>query len=256
MRMKLITLSIMIKKYLFLLLSVILSACSGGHMDKPLIGISSGVTNGVTSQLGDSYIEAVTLAGGVPVIIPTVRNDEEAARVVAAFDGIIFSGGEDVQPSYYSEAVLNETVKWNIIRDVSDIALARAALAQKKPILGICRGSQLMNVAMGGTLYQDIPTQLPDAVRHSRGASHMIGLDHSGFLYRIYGSDSLMVNSFHHQGVKDPAPSIKIVARSADGFVEAFESGNVWGVQFHPEKMIQSGDHSWVPLFSEWMKGM
>ena len=246
----------MSKKSFLFLLALVLTACSAGHKGGPVIGISCGVSSGGTSSLGDSYVEAVNLAGGIPVMIPTVRNDEEAARVVALFDGIIFSGGEDVQPSYYSEAVLNETVNWNIIRDVSDIALARAALAQKKPILGICRGSQLMNVAMGGTLIQDIPTQVPQTVGHSRGNMHMIGLEKDGFLYRIFGADSIRVNSFHHQGVKDPAPSVKIVARTGDGVVEAYEADKVWGVQFHPEKMIQDGDLSWVPIFSEWMKVM
>lgn len=240
---------------LFLFLTIALSACSG-HADKPVIGISCGVTSGGTSQLGQAYVESVTLAGGIPVIIPTVRSDEEAADLVALFDGIIFSGGEDVQPSIYGEEVLNETVKSNVPRDVSDFALAKAALSLKKPILAICRGAQLMNVAMGGSLYQDIPSQVPDAVVHGGGAMHKIGLEHDGFLYRIYGTDSLSVNSFHHQGVKDPAPSLKIAARTSDGLVEAFETPLVWAVQFHPEKMIHEGDRSWVPVFSEWMKGM
>ena len=154
-----------------------------------------------------------------------------------------------MDPARYGETVLNGTVEIDSLRDRSDFLLARAAIASGKPVLAICRGSQLLNVVLGGSLYQDIPTQCPDALRHSDGAMHDIGLAEGSVLARIYGPDSLNVNSMHHQAVKDPAPGITITGRAADGTVEAWETPNIWAVQFHPEKMLRAGDERWIPLF-------
>lgn len=242
------------RKYLasILLLIMAVTACSAPR--KPLIGISCSRSSSGSTLLATSYTEAVAKAGGVPVVIPTVASREEADGVVAALDGIIFSGGEDVNPAWYGEAILNETVKIDAVRDHSDSLLARAALDSGKPILGICRGEQLLNVIMGGSLYQDIPAQIPQTIGHSGGASNKIGLEGESILSRLYGADSLEVNSFHHQAVKDPAPGIRITARSDDGVVEAYEKGRIWAVQFHPEKMLQLGDEKWLKLFEAFNK--
>ena len=161
-------------------------------------------------------------------------------------------GGEDVDPSRYGEEVWNETVYVDSIRDNSDFLLAEAALASGKPILAICRGHQMMNVAMGGSLIQDIPTQVPDSLRHGGGAMHKIGVEKDSFLYRLYGQDSLEVNSFHHQAVKDPAPGVRVTARAPDGVIEAYEAPGVIAVQFHPEKMVED-DPFWLPLFEAYV---
>lgn len=237
------------KKYLafFLLTALALSACSAPQ--KPLIGISCSRSSSGSTLLATAYTEAVSKAGGVPVVIPTLATREEADAVLAALDGVIFSGGEDIAPAWYGEEILNETVHIDAVRDHSDSLLARAALASGKPILGICRGEQLLNVIMGGSLYQDIPTQIPQTVGHSGGATNRIALEGESFLSRLFGTDSLLVNSYHHQAVKDPAPGIRITAHSDDGITEAYENNQVWAVQFHPEKMLQKGDEKWLKLF-------
>jgi len=189
----------------------------------------------------------------VPVILPTVQTAAQAEELLSRLDGIVFSGGEDVSPAYYGETKLNSTVECDSIRDLSDSLLARAALRSGKPVLAICRGSQLMNVMLGGSLYQDIPSQRPDAVVHA-DTTHLVGLEPGSLLYRLYGPDSLKVNSFHHQAVKAEAPGITVVARAADGIVEAWETPQVTAVQFHPEKMLAAGDDSWLAFFEAWLE--
>ena len=210
------------------------------------MGITCSRSRSGSTVLPTTYSDAVSKAGGVPLVIPTVSSMEQAAAVVAAVDGIVFSGGEDVNPAWYGEEVLNETVEIDFVRDRSDSLLARAALAAGKPVLAICRGSQLMNVIMGGSLWQDLPSQL--GVSHS-DVVHNISVEPGSFLARIYGSDSLKVNSMHHQAVKDVASGVTVCSRSSDGVVEAWEAPHVWAVQFHPEKMLASGDNRWLPLF-------
>lgn len=240
------------KRFLVLLPLVLTLACSrpGGA----LIGITSSRSGSGATLLSSAYTEAVSKADGVPVVLPTVASAAEAEAVVAALNGIVFSGGEDINPAWYGEDVLNETVHRNPVRDHSDSLLARAALASGKPILAICRGEQLMNVMLGGSLYQDIPTQIHQTVGHGGGAVHKVGLEEKSLLAELYGTDSLEVNSFHHQCVKTPAPGIRITARSAEGVVEAFETAQITAVQFHPEKMLQSGDTRWLPFFKAFVK--
>ncbi|MBO6238792.1 MAG: gamma-glutamyl-gamma-aminobutyrate hydrolase family protein [Bacteroidales bacterium] len=237
-------------RLLFLAL-VLLAACACGRVSAPLVGISCSQSGTRSDALSRNYSEAILRAGGTPVIIPTLTTEAEAERVLARLDGIVFSGGEDINPGWYGEEPLNETVEVNASRDRSDSLLARAALRSGKPVLAICRGEQLMNVILGGSLWQDIPTQLPDAHVH-RGVSHRIGMTGEGFLTRIYGPDSLEVNSRHHQAVKDPAPGIRVTARSDDGLVEAWETPQVWAVQFHPEAMLQD-DARWLALFEAYL---
>ena len=240
------------RRYLFLLPTVLLLAvCSCSRVSTPLIGISCSQPGTRTDGLSRNYSEAILRAGGTPVIIPTLTSDQQAEQVLARLDGIVFSGGEDVNPAWYGEEILNETVGVNTSRDRSDSLLARAALRSGKPILAICRGEQLMNVILGGSLYQDIPAQLPNAHAH-QGVSHKIGLTEGGFLARLYGPDSLLVNSRHHQAAKDPAPGIRIAAWSDDGILEAWENDQVWAVQFHPEALLVE-DARWLSLFSAYL---
>ncbi len=241
------------KRYLILLPAIlIVVACSSPKA--PLIGITCSRSTSGATTLATTYTEAISKAGGVPVVIPTVSTREEADAILCTLDGIVFSGGEDVNPAWYGEKILNETVHIDSVRDRSDSLLARASLTSGKPILAICRGAQLMNVILGGSLYQDIPTQIPGADSHGGGARNRIGLEEGSVLGRIYGLDSLEVNSFHHQAVKVPAPGIRVTARSADGIVEAFETDRIWAVQFHPEKMLHSGEEKWLEFFKEYVR--
>ena len=224
------------------------SICSCGRRSSaPLIGITCGRSESGAVNLSSNYTDAIARAGGIPVVLPLIDDQALAESLLAKLDGIVFSGGPDVAPAEYGEEILNETVYVDEVRDRSELLLARAALASGKPVLAICRGEQLMNVVLGGTLYQDIPTQVDTVVKHS-GFDHRIGVEKGSVLYDLFGLDSLTVNSSHHQAVKDPAPGIRITAHAPDGVVEAYEYGNVLAVQFHPEKMVRTDD-SWLVLF-------
>ena len=224
-----------------------LSLCSCSDQDAPLIGITCGRTSTGAATLSTNYTEAVAKAGGIPVVLPIIDDPALAESLLAKVDGIIFSGGPDLDPAEYGEEALNETVSIDAVRDRSDLLFAQAALASGKPVLAICRGEQLMNVALGGSLYQDLPAQVEGVLPH-RDTTHMIGVEKGSVLFDLFGSDSLLVNTFHHQAVKDAAPGSRVTARSSDGVVEAFENANVVAVQFHPERMFQA-DPSWLGLF-------
>ena len=239
-------------KRILLLLSalVVLHAC---HRT-PVIGISCSRSASGASTLSANYTDAVLRAGGVPFIFPTVADEAAAQALIAAVDGFILSGGEDVDPHYYGETVWNETVEVDTLRDASDMLLAKAALASGKPVMCICRGEQLMNVVLGGSLYQDLPTQHDTTVTHGGGTRHRIGVEKGSVLYKLFGEDSLTVNSFHHQAVKQVAPGIRVTANAADGIVEAYEYGNqVIAFQFHPEGMARTDD-AWLAPFRYFLK--
>ena len=240
------------KRIVLLLLAVAALQACGRHA--PVIGISCGRSASGASTLSSNYTEAVARAGGIPVIFPTVADSALAAILVKQVDGIVFSGGPDLDPSYYGETFWNETVEVDTLRDVSDLLLMRAALASKKPVMAICRGEQLMNVVLGGSLYQDLPTQYDTIVRHGGGTTHRIGVEKGSVLYELFGEDSLTVNSFHHQAVKQVAPGVKVTAHAADGIVEAYEYGNqVIAFQFHPEGMARIDD-AWLAPFRYFVK--
>ena len=232
---------------ILLSLLIMMSFCSCSKQAAPLIGITCGRSESGAVNLSSNYPDAIVRAGGVPVVLPLIDDAALAESILGKLDGIVFSGGPDLDPAEYGEEILNETVHVDAVRDRSELLLARAALASGKPILAICRGEQLMNVVLGGTLYQDIPTQVDTIIKHS-GFEHRIGVEKGSVLYELFGQDSLTVNSSHHQAVKQPAPGSRITAHSADGIVEAYENGQVIAVQFHPERMVLKDD-SWLALF-------
>ena len=223
-----------------------LSSCSSGTK-APLIGVSCGRSASGAATVSSNYTDAIARSGGVPVILPIIDDPALAERLLSEVDGIMFTGGADLDPAEYGETVLNETVEIDAVRDRSDLLLARAAVASGKPVLAICRGEQLLNVVLGGTLYQDLPAQV-EGVHAHRDTSHRIGVEKGSVLFELFGHDSLTVNSSHHQAVKDIAPGSRVTAVSDDGIVEAYEAGSVLAVQFHPERMVQS-EPEWYALF-------
>lgn len=217
---------------------------------KPLIGISCSHP-AARSAVNLTYTESVIQAGGVPLMIPVTADSLLLRDIIGRLDGIILTGGEDIHPSYYHEEPLPELGSVDALRDVYDLTLIRLASDFNVPMLGICRGEQLINVAFGGSLYQDIPSQCPDTTIHhqqkesSRVGTHRVRFQPGSQLAAMLGHTEWITNSHHHQAVKQVALTLKATAWSDDGIVEGFESScehPVWGVQFHPEALTMGGD--------------
>ena len=162
-------------------------------------------------------------------------------------DGLLIPGGEDVNPLVYGEEPVMQVKYVNRTKDLFEIALVKEMMAQGKPVFGICRGHQVINVALGGTLVQDIPTQTDSKISHLQAMEIRSELTHSAkvepgsILHKIFGRDTIQVNTYHHQSVKTPAPGMKVTAWAPDGMIEAMESedGNVFSVQWHPECLYE-----------------
>jgi putative glutamine amidotransferase len=199
------------------------------------------------------YVEGVADAGGVPVVLPPVGEEWTAEAVVGGLDGLLLSGGSDLDPGYYGEEPVHELGVTIPERDAFEMALLKHALKRGIPILGICRGMQVLNVALGGTLYQDLPSQMDHMVLlgHRQETpkwqpTHEVEVDGGSKVAEILGTDELKVNSYHHQAIKDLASGLVAVACAPDGVIEAVESGDLakrWmiGVQWHAEAMRDAG---------------
>lgn len=194
------------------------------------------------------YMISVIRAGALPVILPMLPEDQAnygdfLKRCLELVDGFVFTGGSDVAPQHYNEEQHPRCGEVVPTRDKMDLALMKMALDSGKPLLCICRGVQVLNVAAGGTLYQDLGSQYPGSMQHGKSNSeeiHSVKIEHGSMLHEIVGKDTLMVSSCHHQAVKAPAPGMKVTAVAEDGVIEAveFEDGRpVLGVQWHPENL-------------------
>lgn len=196
------------------------------------------------------YIDALAQAGaeGIP-LWRSRQNDEtkiaaRAEKLAALLDGVLVSGGADLHPSLYGEELLNDgnVTVIHPLRPAFEKQLVQAVRKQKKPLLGICYGCQFFNVIEGGTLWQDIPTQVPHAIAHSE-SRHTVQIDPDSLLHSIVGESEVEIASFHHQAIARPAPTARVTAQSSDGIIEAieFDSDPFWlGVQWHPEWDPQS----------------
>jgi putative glutamine amidotransferase len=223
---------------------------------QPLIGLtcataSTGDDRPPVFQLNQAYVIAVTRAGGVPVIISSLGAGEALRVLYDTLDAILLPGGADLHPSLYGEEPHSTVYGVNPIRDETELALARWALVEEKPILGICRGQQALNVAAGGTLIQDIPTQVPHALPHDlqprTALAHPIAVEPDSRLADLFGSTQLEVNSLHHQAVAEIAPGFVATARAPDGVIEGIERPDhpfAVSVQFHPEELIPGHEPS------------
>lgn len=194
----------------------------------------------------NAYLELVDAAGGIPVIPSFQGGKAEVNRLVSLCDGILFTGGPDVDPAVYGDVRLPSCGTSMFRRDRLEKLLLDEILPSGKPIMGICRGEQFINAALGGTLYQDIPTQRPTTINHHRHDArgeyvHEVNILKDTLLYEILGKERLMVNSLHHQAVRECAPVLRPAACSEDGFIEAvYMPGHPFclGVQWHPELLF------------------
>lgn len=226
--------------------------------DSPLIGLSASNSNG-TNRLSGTYTDAIIKAGGIPVILPINTDPATIYNLVNKLDGLVLTGGADIHPDFYNEKPLPESLEMDSVRDDYELKLLKLASNRNIPILGICRGEQIINVAFGGTLYQDLPTQYKQStIAHKQTeprehATHNVNVVLGTQLADILGiTDNIPVNSFHHQGVKNVAPGFKINAIAPDGLVEGIEAypdRSILAVQWHPEAMVAGGDSLMTKLF-------
>jgi putative glutamine amidotransferase len=233
---------------------------------RPTIGViasrypPAGVDN-VLSGIGEQYLLAVEAGGGIPLLIHLTRDQVVLQAHYQRCDGLLFAGGGDVDPAIFGQAPHSKLGTVEPLRDQVELALARRAVADRKPMLGICRGVQLLNVALGGTLYQDIPAELPGTADHygSRGlphgadTAHPIAIEPDSWLAERLGADALAVNSYHHQSLKQVAPGLRVTGRAPDGVIEAVEGtgdGFILGLQCHPEEMWDSAEPRWARVFA------
>lgn len=211
-------------------------------------------------QINRNYAEAVRMAGAVPFIAPYTDIDG-VSELVAIADAVILTGGHDVNPLVYGEELQKGIQGISNERDAFDLKLIEEALKQGKPMLGICRGMQLINAYLGGTLYQDIYKANVAKLEHvsfdtlSVGAHH-ITIKEQSFLHRATGLKKMLVNTEHHQAVKDIAEGFKVTAKSSDGIIEAMEDVHrkIYLVQFHPEAMAVNNNGEAINIFKEFIK--
>lgn len=224
-------------------------------MQKPLIGITAGEIYNLQHPWAPpvhgqahTYVDSVIRAGGIPIIIPLTRDQSILHDIISRLDGVLMSGGNDMNPNLYGEEPRANLDAISDLRDFTDRCVLANALERNLPILGICRGLQFINVYFGGTLYQDIPKDVPGAMDHRSSTAakdlehhaHNIKIEPDSKLHDIIKVDNIDTNSHHHQSVKNLGEGLRITARASDGVVEAIETDDdrfIICIQAHPESL-------------------
>lgn len=211
---------------------------------KPVIGLIPLVDEERESLwMLPGYMDGVAAAGGLPVMLPLTDDPEELDQLCEMCDGFLLTGGHDVSPEFYGAERIGACGACSPERDRMEAAILRHAMDADKPVLGICRGIQFLNAALGGTLWQDLPTQHPSPVEHHQtppydAPIHSVAILPGTPLAAALGAEELMVNSYHHQAVRELAAPLQAMAVSPDGLIEAVRHPGhrfIWGVQWHPE---------------------
>jgi putative glutamine amidotransferase len=242
---------------------------------RPLIGIPTQTLQAIDDipkglphswVMNSRYYVAIADAGAAPAMVPLLSRDLEALRAVYQhLDGVLLAGGVDMDPCTFGEPPHPNLGRIDKDRDAVELQLARWAIEDRKPILGLCRGHQVLNVALGGTLWQDIEAQVPEAIKHDYFPTagyardyraHEVAVEPGSRLAAAFQEPAIRVNSMHHQAVKELAPPLLASARAPDGLIEGFESGTshfLVGVQWHPE-MFEQTDQGTRRLFQEFVR--
>lgn len=235
---------------------------------KPLIGITfdaqgpGGYSEYPWYVLRENYCSSISDVGGIP--LPLIHDLTLVDDYLSLIDGLVITGGgHDVDPTLYGAQEIHPSVKLKPKRTTFEMAITQKALQKDIPVFGICGGHQLINVALGGTLIQHIPYELPHAIEHIQTAphheaTHEVNVIKSTLLHKLLNVDTLAVNSFHHQAVKDPAPGVVINALTSDGVIEGFEAPAYrfcLGLQWHPEFTITSQERAVFEAFIETTRG-
>ncbi len=219
---------------------------------RPLIGIIGKTDENKKSEVGIDYVNAIEKSGGLPLLLPYSENEEIIDSYIDLCDGFMFVGGVDIDPCYYGENILNDTVIVCKERDNYDFLVLRQILKTDKPVLAICRGIQLLNVALGGTIIQDIPTQINSQISHKQSEgryefSHCVNIEKNSPLYRLFLHDRVKVNSFHHQAIAKIGDGLTVMAICDDGIIEAVcgvDNRFIRGYQWHPELLNEKDENS------------
>lgn len=198
------------------------------------------------------YVRSVVEAGGAPVLLPCRGEDDLIAVYLESVDGLIVSGGDDMDPRHYRQEPSTALGRIDPLRDGLDLAIIPAALKRQVPMLCVCRGLQSLNVVLGGTLYQDIPAEVPNAVRHRQRApwgypTHVVELACDSRAAQLMGAGTVDTNTFHHQGIRDLGEGLSATGHTFDGLIEAAELPShpfCIGVQWHPEHMTAGHEHA------------
>ena len=219
---------------------------------RPLIGLFVTVDNDKTTILKSTYAHAISMVGGTPIVLPYSDSEEDMDRYVELCDGFVFSGGKDVEPKRFNEEQINDSLVIHYYRDEFEFKMFEKIFKTNKPVLAICRGSQVINVALGGSLYQDIPAQIPSDIKHrqtegQKEYSHQINVLKGTPLYELCKTERINANSFHHQAIKDLGKGLKLMATADDGIIEGayFDSDRYMRLyQWHPEKIVDKNDYN------------
>ncbi|MFN8392560.1 MAG: gamma-glutamyl-gamma-aminobutyrate hydrolase family protein [Bdellovibrionota bacterium] len=236
---------------------------------RPKIAVACWLTHDDEEQLFvngvfDSYLRALEAAGGIPLIIPVTSSSETRMALLSLADGLMLTGGGDIDPSLFNEAPHRKLGKTTRERDLLEIELTKAAWDRSLPIFGICRGVQILNVALGGTLFQDLGTQRPGGLEHANhddppawtALRHEMQLVPDSRLARLFRSEKIRVNSLHHQAPNQIAPGLRVTGLAEDGVVEALEALDeryAVGVQCHPEMLWESADPRWLEVYRDFI---
>ena len=222
-------------------------------MSKPVIGVMPLWDDEKESiWMLPGYFDGISGAGGIPVMLPFTKDGQEMDQLFDICCGFLFTGGHDVSPELYGEEPFERVIESCRKRDDMESVFLRKAIETNKSVLGICRGIQFINAELGGTLYQDLPTQHPSMTEHHQKPPydvpvHMVNIVEDSPLYRCLNAKQIMVNSYHHQAVKKVAPPLEVMAISEDGLVEGLHLPGhhfLWAVQWHPEFSYLSDENS------------